>query len=125
VEGAFSCLHRGRHCDGAADGTRELRANWGRSGWRVFVGQLPFYLENDALIRKHFQKGGCKVTGVRRAKYTLIISAFPPRRSLVLVLVLEMRSQGLRVPDDDRRCPHCRCECCRTKRAASSVAWRL
>ena len=33
------------------------------SGWRVFVGQLPFYLENDKIIRKHFEK--CKVKAVR------------------------------------------------------------
>ena len=35
------------------------------SGWRVFVGQLPFYLENDKIIRKHFQEVGCKIKAVR------------------------------------------------------------
>jgi RNA recognition motif-containing protein len=37
----------------------------GTSGWRVFVGQLPFYLTDDRCIRKHFAQAGCDVAGVR------------------------------------------------------------
>lgn len=37
----------------------------GTSGWRVFVGQLPFYLKDDRCIRKHFAQAGCDVAGVR------------------------------------------------------------
>lgn len=37
----------------------------GTSGWRVFVGQLPFYLTDDRCIRKHFAQAGCDIAGVR------------------------------------------------------------
>ena len=33
--------------------SRERVGTESTAGWRVFVGQLPFYLENDRLIRKH------------------------------------------------------------------------
>jgi nucleolar protein 6 len=38
---------------------------FGSSGWRVFVGQLPFYLDSDKPIRKHFAQAGCDVAGIR------------------------------------------------------------
>lgn len=45
--------------DQAADSTD------GTSGWRVFVGQLPFYLADDKCIRKHFAQAGCSIAGIR------------------------------------------------------------
>jgi hypothetical protein len=37
-------------------------------GWRVFVGQLPFYLENEKPIRKHFEKAGCHIKSIRMVR---------------------------------------------------------
>ena len=48
--------------DGAAAEAAEAAAAGTSSGWRGFVGQLPFYLADDKCIRKHFARAGCEVT---------------------------------------------------------------
>ena len=49
----------------AAAAAADDEPTFGSSGWRVFVGQLPFYLDCDKPIRKHFAQAGCDVAGIR------------------------------------------------------------
>jgi hypothetical protein len=43
-------------------------ASGGIFGWRVFVGQLPFYLEIENPSRKHFEKAGCNIKSIRMVR---------------------------------------------------------
>ena len=49
----------------AAADAADNKPTFGSSGWRVFVGQLPFYLDSEKPIRKHFAQAGCDVAGIR------------------------------------------------------------